>query len=78
MIRQGPTDLFTIDSQTGVIKTLQGLDYEHESQHVLIIGTQENLSNKAGATTRLIVYVQVILRSLFSIYIPFMPLTVIR
>ncbi|KAG8256727.1 hypothetical protein J6590_063040 [Homalodisca vitripennis] len=58
MIRQGPTDLFTIDPQLGVIHTSQGLDYERENQHILIIGTKENLSNKPGATTKVIIYVQ--------------------
>ncbi|XP_054267666.1 cadherin-99C-like [Macrosteles quadrilineatus] len=58
VIRQGPTDLFTIDSQLGVIRTLQGLDYERESQHTLVVGTKENMGNKPGATTKVTIYVQ--------------------
>lgn len=58
-IRQGPIELFAIDPQTGVIKTIRGLDYEKENQHTLIIGTVENHSNDPGATTRVIVQVEV-------------------
>lgn len=43
----------------GTIRTLQGLDYERDIQHVLVIGTKENMSNKPGATTKVIIYVQV-------------------
>ncbi|XP_026679553.1 cadherin-99C-like, partial [Diaphorina citri] len=57
-IRQGPIELFAIDPQTGVIKTIRGLDYEKENQHTLIIGTVENHSNDPGATTRVIVQVE--------------------
>lgn len=59
MIRQGPTDMFSIDKNTGVIKTIRGLDYEKEVQHVLVIGTLENPGNKPGATTKVIVNVEV-------------------
>lgn len=59
VIRQGPTDLFAIDKNTGVVKTVKGLDYEKEVQHVLIIGTLENPTNKPGATTKVIVNVEV-------------------
>lgn len=58
-IRQGPTDLFSIDPEKGIIRTLQGLDYERDTEHVLIIGTLENNSNKLGATTKVLVNVQV-------------------
>ncbi|KAJ8894246.1 hypothetical protein PR048_006858 [Dryococelus australis] len=58
VIKQGPTDLFSIDPHTGVITTLRGLDYERESQHTLVIGTLENSGNLPGATTRVIVNVQ--------------------
>uniref|UniRef100_A0A8D8MA25 Protocadherin-15 n=2 Tax=Cacopsylla melanoneura TaxID=428564 RepID=A0A8D8MA25_9HEMI len=57
-IRQGPIELFAIDPQTGVIKTIRGLDYEKENQHTLLIGTVENQSNEPGATTRVIVQVE--------------------
>lgn len=59
VIKQGPTDMFTIDKNTGIVKTLRGLDYEKEVQHILIIGTAENSSNKPGATTKVIVNVEV-------------------
>lgn len=58
VIKQGDTELFSIDSKTGVIKTIRGLDFERESQHVLIIGTVENTSNLSGATTRVVINVQ--------------------
>lgn len=58
-IRQGPIELFAIDPQTGVIKTIRGLDYEKENQHTLLIGTVENQSNDPGAITRVIVQVEV-------------------
>ncbi|XP_032667356.1 cadherin-99C isoform X2 [Odontomachus brunneus] len=58
MIKQGDTELFTIDPKTGVIKTVRGLDYEKDNQHVLIIGTVENTSDSPGSTTRVVVNVQ--------------------
>ncbi|XP_006563686.2 cadherin-99C isoform X2 [Apis mellifera] len=58
MIKQGDTELFAIDQRTGVIKTTRGLDYERESQHILIIGTVENTSDLPGSTTRVVVNVQ--------------------
>lgn len=57
VIRQGPTDLFSIDAKTGVIRTTRGLDYERESQYILVVGTQENPGSGAGATTRVVVNV---------------------
>lgn len=50
--------MFNIDPKTGAIKTIRGLDYERESQHVLIIGTVENTSNLPGSTTRVVINVQ--------------------
>ncbi|XP_076631563.1 cadherin 99C isoform X2 [Colletes latitarsis] len=58
MIKQGDTELFGIDPKTGVIKTIRGLDYERESQHILIVGTVENTSDLPGSTTRVVVNVQ--------------------
>lgn len=58
-LRQGDTELFEIDQKTGVVKTIRGLDYEKEKQHVLIIGTLENTSDLPGSTTRVIVNVEV-------------------
>lgn len=51
--------MFRIDENTGSIFTTRGLDYEKESQHVLIIGTLENMSSKEGSTTKVIVNVEV-------------------
>lgn len=59
IIKQGPTELFSIDQKTGIIRTLRGLDYERESQYILVIGTLENPGNKPGDTTRVIVNVEV-------------------
>lgn len=58
VIKQGDTDLFSIDPKTGIIKTIRGLDFERESQHVLIIGTEENTSSLPGTTTRVVINVQ--------------------
>ncbi|XP_048513669.1 cadherin-99C isoform X2 [Athalia rosae] len=58
VIKQGDTDLFSIDPKTGVIKTVRGLDYERDNQHILIIGTAENTNDLPGATTRVVVNVQ--------------------
>lgn len=60
MIKQGDTELFSIDPKTGMIKTVRGLDYERARQHVLIIGTAENTSDLPGSTTRVVVNVQVL------------------
>lgn len=59
VINQGPADLFRIDPTTGAIYTIRGLDFEKEQQHVLLIGTLENLSNEVGSTTKVIVNVKV-------------------
>lgn len=59
VIHQGPTDLFRIEENTGVVYTTRGLDYEKENQHTLIIGTLENMSNDLGSTTKVIVNVEV-------------------
>ncbi|XP_075213856.1 cadherin 99C [Lycorma delicatula] len=58
VIKQGPTDLFSVDAKTGVIRTLKGLDFEKDSQHVLIVGTLENNNNQPGATTKVIISVE--------------------
>ncbi|XP_012058840.1 PREDICTED: protocadherin-15 [Atta cephalotes] len=58
MIKQGDTELFSIDPKTGIIKTIRGLDYESQNQHVLIIGTAENTSDLPGSTTRVVINVQ--------------------
>ncbi|XP_018578210.1 cadherin-99C [Anoplophora glabripennis] len=58
VIHQGPTDLFRIDESTGEIFTSRGLDYEKDSQHVLVIGTLENMSSDKGSTTKVVVNVE--------------------
>lgn len=62
VIKQGPSDLFSVNPGTGVVKTIRGLDYEKEMKHILIIGTLENDSDKPGANTTVIVHVEVINR----------------
>ncbi|XP_050437358.1 cadherin-99C isoform X2 [Adelges cooleyi] len=57
-LKQGPSDLFTIDPVTGIVRTLRGLDYEKDSQHTLIVGTLENSNPTPGATTKVIVNVE--------------------
>ncbi|XP_066251478.1 cadherin-99C isoform X2 [Euwallacea similis] len=58
VIHQGPTDLFRIDEKTGAIYTSRGLDYEKDQQHVLVIGTLENMSNEKNSTTKVVVDVE--------------------
>ncbi|XP_050294063.1 cadherin-99C isoform X2 [Anthonomus grandis grandis] len=58
VIHQGPTDLFRIDEKTGAIYTTRGLDYEKDQQHVLVIGTLENMSNEKNSTTKVVVDVE--------------------
>jgi len=50
-IKQGPFDKFNIDPITGDLYITQGLDYERETKHILIIGTEENDSGNVGSTT---------------------------
>lgn len=57
-LRQGDTEIFEIDEKTGIIKTIRGLDYEKEKQHILIVGTLENTSDLPGSTTRVVVNVE--------------------
>ncbi|KAK9736572.1 Cadherin domain [Popillia japonica] len=58
VIHQGPTDLFRIDENSGAIYTTRGLDYEKDSEHTLIIGTLENMSDTKGSTTKVVVKVE--------------------
>lgn len=55
-IKQGPFDKFTINPVTGDLYTTQGLDYERDSKHILIIGTEENDSGNMGSTTTVSVH----------------------
>lgn len=59
-IRQGDIDKFTIDPQTGVVRTRKFLDYERQVQYILIVGTVENTDlNDPHSTTTLVVNVLV-------------------
>ncbi|KAL1505298.1 hypothetical protein ABEB36_004893 [Hypothenemus hampei] len=58
VIIQGPVDLFRIDEKSGAIYTTRGLDYEKDQQHILIIGTLENMSDRSNSTTKVIVDVE--------------------
>lgn len=58
VIVRGATDLFRIDESSGAIYTIRGLDYERDTQHTLIIGTLENMSNEKGSTTKVIINVE--------------------
>lgn len=51
--------MFRIDETSGSIYTTRGLDYERENEHVLIIGTLENMSNEKGSTTKVLIHVEV-------------------
>lgn len=62
VIQQGSTDLFRIDGNTGSIYTTRGLDYERENEHVLIIGTLENMSNEKGSTAKVMIHVEVLIK----------------
>lgn len=66
-LRQGDTEIFEIDEKTGIIKTIRGLDYEKEKQHILIVGTLENTGDLPGSTTRVIVNVEVKIKLQFSL-----------
>lgn len=57
-LRRGPGDLFKVDAKTGQVKTIRGLDYEKEKEHVLIIGTLENKGTEIGDTIRVTVEVE--------------------
>lgn len=59
ILKQGPTDLFTVDPQTGAVRCSRGLDYEREREYTLTIGTLENQSGKPGSTTKVVVEVEV-------------------
>ncbi|KAL9892419.1 cadherin 99C isoform 2-T4 [Glossina fuscipes fuscipes] len=58
VIRKGSTEMFKIHPKTGEIRTTNGLDYEKQKQHELIVGTIENDGNSAGDTVRIIVEVE--------------------
>lgn len=59
IIKQGNTEMFSIDRKTGVVKTIRGLDYERENMYILVIGTEENDSMMEGSITKVTVDVEV-------------------
>lgn len=63
-MKQGPIEMFSIDSSDGTIRTLRGLDYESEPEYELVIGTVENNTTHKGSTTT--VRVKVLVRIMFS------------
>lgn len=56
--KNGPSDLFKIDSKTGVIKTVKGLDYEEESVLEITVGTAENPGRLPGDIIKVRVLVE--------------------
>jgi len=38
---EGDSNLFSVDSNTGDVRTLRGLDYEDKINHEIVIGTEE-------------------------------------
>ena len=62
-IMEGDVTKFSIDPETGAVRTLQGLDYERSKEHELIIGTEEarvqgeRESDDTAATTRVLITV---------------------
>lgn len=59
IMKQGPTELFSVDSRDGTIRTLRGLDFESEPEYDLVIGTVENNRTHKGSTTTVRVRVTV-------------------
>ena len=54
---QGDPERFGVDSKTGQVKVIKGLDYERAKSHTLVIGTEEGhvggSSSRGGETTTL-------------------------
>lgn len=59
LIKEGDQDLFAIDSNTGVIRTLQPLDYEKKATYTLVVGTVENDGPDSRATATVVISVEV-------------------
>ena len=59
---QGDIDKFVVHPQTGVIRTLRGLDYEFETKHTIVVGTEEakvaGALNTPGATCQVEISVE--------------------
>ena len=59
VIKEGDKELFAIDSSTGVIRTLQPLDYEKKATYTLVVGTIENDGPDSRATATVVISVEV-------------------
>ena len=60
-IMQGDVTKFTIDPATGMIRTVQGLDFERAKEHTIIVGTEQgrnDVRNGSDATCKVIITVQ--------------------
>jgi len=60
-IMQGDVTKFTIDPATGMIRTIQGLDFERAKEHTIIVGTEQgraDIRNGSDATCTVIITVQ--------------------
>lgn len=58
VFKNGPSELFKIDSKTGVIKTVKGLDYEEEKMLEIIVGTAENDGRGPGDVIKIRIEVE--------------------
>lgn len=57
-LKNGPDELFRVDTKTGQLKTLRGLDFEESKRYELVIGTAENKGDGPGDTIKVIVDVE--------------------
>jgi len=60
-IMQGDVTKFKIDPETGMIRTVQGLDFERSKEHIIVVGTEEgriDTKNSSDATCKVIITVQ--------------------
>jgi len=60
-IMQGDVTKFSIDPTTGMLRTIQGLDYERAKEHTVIVGTEQgraDINNDTDATCKVIITVQ--------------------
>ncbi|XP_054716801.1 cadherin-99C-like [Uloborus diversus] len=58
VIKEGAEGMFTMDSSTGTIRTLEPLDYERKSSYSLVVGTMENDTPDPRATATVAISVE--------------------
>lgn len=58
VLRKGPSNLFKVDSKTGQIRTIMGLDFEKSQFYDLVVGTAENRGRNAGDIIKIKVAVE--------------------